>query len=111
MQYLVTMETIDAAMPSSPDQIIPFMENMVIPNHEALTKLQAEKKILAGGCLVGKRANVFIAEAASNEELHQLLMSLPMFAMLETEVTPLTSVEDCCSQIHQNLERRKTVPR
>lgn len=107
MRYLVTMDTIDTATPSSPDQIISFMENMVIPNHEALTKLEAEKKILAVGCLVGKRANVLIVEAASNEELHQLLMSLPMFAMLEIDVTPLTSVEDCCAQIRQNLERRK----
>ena len=107
MKYLVTMTTINTAVPPSPDQIIPFMENMVIPNHEALTKLEAEKKILAGGCVAGGRANVFIAEAASNEELHQLLMSLPMFAMLETEVTPLTSVESCCANIRQNLERRK----
>ena len=101
------MKTIDTTTPPSPDQIIPYMENMVIPNHEALTKLEAEKKILAGGCLVGKRANVFIVEVASNEELHQLLMSLPMFALLETDVVPLTSVEDCCAQIRQNLERRK----
>ena len=107
MRYLVTMKTIDTATPSSPDQIIPFMENMVIPNHEALIKLEAEKKILAGGCVAGSRANVLIAEAASNEEIHQLLMSLPMFAMMEVDVTPLASVEGCCAQIRQNLERRK----
>ena len=111
MKYLVTMKTIDTAMPPSPDQIIPFMENMVIPNHEALTKLEAEKKILAQGCVAGSRANVCIIETASNDELHQLLMSLPMFAMLEVDVTPLTSVEGCCTQIRQNLERRKAAPR
>jgi len=38
------MKTIDTAMPPSPDQIIQFMENKVIPHHEALTKLEAEKK-------------------------------------------------------------------
>ncbi len=107
MRYLVTMKTINTAMPPSPDQIIPYLEHMVIPHHEALAKLEAEKKILAGGCLVGQRANVLIAEAASNEELHQLLMSLPMFAMMETDVTPLTSVEDCCANIRQSLEHFK----
>ena len=111
MRYLVTMKTIDTAMPPSPDQIIQFMENKVIPHHEALTKLEAEKKILAGGCVAGSRANVFIAEATSNEELHQLLMSLPMFAVLEVEVTPLASVEGCCANIRQNLERLKAAPR
>ncbi len=110
MRYLVTMKNVETAMPPSPDQIIPFMENMVIPNHEALTKLEAERKILAAGCLVGKRANVFIVEAASNEELHQLLMSLPMFSMLEIDVTPLTSAEVCCANIRRNLERLKAAP-
>ncbi len=111
MENPVTMKTVETAMTLSPDQIIPFMENIVIPNHEALTKLEAEKKILAGGCVAGSRANVFIMEAASNEELHQLLMSLPMFGMLEIDVTPLTSVEDCCTNIRQNLEHLKEARR
>ena len=107
MRYLITMETIDTTIPSSPDQVIPYMENLVIPQHEALTKLEAEKKILASGCVAGKRAHVFIMDVASNEELHQLLMSLPMFPMLKTDVAPLTTVEDCCAQIGKNLERFK----
>ena len=76
-----------------------------------MTKLEAEKKILAQGCVAGSRANVLIVEASSNEELHQLLMSLPMFAMTEIYVTPLTTVEHCCASIRQNLERLKTAPR
>ncbi len=111
MRYLVTMKTIDTAMPPSPDQMVQFMGNMVIPHHEALTKLEVEKKILAQGCVVGSRANVLIADAVSNEELHQLLMSLPMFGMSEIDVTPLTSVEDCCTNIRQILEHLKEARR
>lgn len=69
--------------------------------------MEGEKKILAGGGPVGKRATVFIIDAASNEELNQLLVSLPMWNMMEVDVTPLRSFEDGSKQTRQSLERLK----
>ena len=107
MRYLVTMKTIDTAMPPSPDQIIQFMENKVIPHHEALTKLEAEKKILAGGICAGQRAGVAIVEAASNEELSQMLHSLPFWGLVKVSVTPLVSFQDQAAAARKDLERLK----
>lgn len=110
MKYLVTMELVETALPAilaSPQATVQHIEQRVIPTHEALMKLEAERKILAGGALVGRRANAFIVEAASNEELSRLLMSLPLSPMMKVEVTPLQSFEDIAAQVRQNLERLK----
>lgn len=88
MKYLVTLELIGHP-PTSPPELLYHLENRIIPTHEALQKLEAEKKILAGGDYSGRRGTAFIVEAASNEELTQLLMSFPMWSLMKVEVTPL----------------------
>jgi muconolactone delta-isomerase len=67
------------------------LEEVVLPTFDVLMKLEAQKKIAAGGLPVGDRAFVFIVEAASNEELDRLLRSLPAWGVLEWHVTPLQS--------------------
>jgi hypothetical protein len=62
---------------------------IILPSFEVLMRLEAEKKILAGGLPVGDRAFVFIAEASSNEELDRLLRSIPMWGALKWKVTAL----------------------
>lgn len=39
--------------------------------------------------VVGRYANVSIFDATSNDELHQLLSSLPLYPYMSIEVTPL----------------------
>ncbi|MGH8458854.1 MAG: hypothetical protein ACRESV_05850 [Nevskiales bacterium] len=60
---------------------------------DALMKLETDKKILAGGLPVGDRALVFIPEAASHEEVDQLLRDLPAWGVLKWVVTPLQSFD------------------
>ncbi len=60
---------------------------------DALMKLETDKKILAGGLPVGDRALVFILEAASHEEVDQLLRDLPAWGVLKWVVTPLQSFD------------------
>ena len=74
---------------ASPEEAKEILQNVVLPSFDLLSKLEKSKKILAGGLPVGDRAFVFIAEAASNEELDQMLRSLPMWGALDWEVTPL----------------------
>jgi muconolactone delta-isomerase len=76
---------------ASPEEAVEILEEVVLPTFDALGKLEAQKKIVAGGLPVGDRAFVFIAEAASNEELDRLLRSLPAWGVLEWHVTPLQS--------------------
>jgi len=76
---------------ASPDEALRVLESNVLPTFDVLVQLEAEKAILAGGLPVGERSLVFIAEAASNDDLDQLLRNLPMWGTLQWKVTPLQS--------------------
>jgi len=74
---------------SSPKEAAQVLKEVILPSFDMLLKLEAEKKILAGGLPVGDRAFVFIVEATSNDEVDQLLRNIPMWDSLDWEVTPL----------------------
>ena len=76
---------------ATPEEAVEILEEVVLPTFDALMKLEAQKKIAAGGLPVGDRAVVFIVEAASNEELDRLLRSIPAWGVLDWHVTPLQS--------------------
>ena len=87
MKYLVT--GYDGPGFATPQQALEMLENLVLPSLDALNKLQAEKRILAGGLKVGERAFVFIAEAESNEKLDRMLREIPFWGLVKWQVTPL----------------------
>ena len=107
MKYLVTMELIGTVPVASPQELVQWMEQTVIPSEEAAMKLEAEGKILAGGDLSGRRGWAFIMEAASNEELSRLLMGIPEWPFLKVDVTPLESFGERLAQTREGLERLK----
>jgi muconolactone D-isomerase len=107
MKYLVTMELIGTPQIASPQERVQWLEQIVIPSEEAATKLEAEGKILAGGDLSGRRGWAFIMEAASNEELSQLLMSIPQWTLLQVNVTPLDSISERLAQERESLKQMK----
>ena len=106
MLYLVTMESLETGLLPL-QQNAQIIERAIIPGLEAVTKLEAEKKILAGGVFVGARSGVVIIEAASNEELGELLQSLPFRGVMKIDVTPLESMEYRLSLARKNLEQLK----
>ena len=109
MLYLVTMETIErGALP--PQQMAQLAEELIIPGMEALAKLAAEKKILAGGAFAGASSGVLIIEAASNEELGRLLKGLPFWGLMNIDVTPLQSFEEETAQVRQLVQHLKAAP-
>lgn len=89
MKYLVTGS--EGPGFATPEEAVESLEEVILPTFDALMKLEAQKKIAAGGLPVGDRAVVFIVEAASNEELDRLLRSIPAWGVLEWHVTPLQS--------------------
>jgi muconolactone delta-isomerase len=106
MLYLVTIELIGTP-PGSPQEMVNHLEEKIIPTHEALLKLQAEKVILAGGDMSGRRATAFIVNVASNEELSKLLMGFPMWPIENVVVTPLEPFEERQARHREFLERLK----
>ncbi|MGA3174330.1 MAG: muconolactone Delta-isomerase family protein, partial [Syntrophorhabdales bacterium] len=87
-----------------PEDMIEVLEDFVLPGFEVLKKLQSENKILAGGVPLSERAVAFIIDAASNEELDQIMRALPMWPMLEWQVTPLQSFEGRAFQDRRMLQ-------
>ena len=78
---------------ASPEEAVEVLEKGILPTFDALLKLEAEKKILAGGLPVADRAFVFILEASSNDEADQILREIPAWGVLKWKVTPLQSFE------------------
>ena len=108
MQYLVTAEWIDPMgnIPSAPKDFAQVIDQAVVPSMEALAKLAAEKKILAGGVLSGSRAISFVVEASSNDEATELVQGVPFWIFMQWKVTPLESFQHhsaFASQASQSL--------
>ena len=74
---------------ASPKEAVKVLEEIILPSFDEIIRLEKKKKILAGGLPVGDRSFVFIVEASSNEELDQMLRTLPMWGSLDWEVTAL----------------------
>lgn len=91
----------------SPEEAAAILEGAVLPSFDQLIKLEKSKKILAGGLPVGERALVFIVEAASNEELDQLLQDLPLWGVLEWEVKPLQTFAGRAAQERDLVKKLK----
>ena len=79
----------------------------MIPTFERLTKLVAEGNVRAGGAPAGARATAFIVDAASNDELTDILMSLPLWSRAKWHVTPLDGFQQRIHSVRQLLERVK----
>ena len=88
MLYLVTTDHFLQGTPRSPEQTELLFEQ-VIGSLKILNELQVKGKILAGGTPSGQRKHVFFIEANSNDEVTELLQSLPFWAEHRWEVVPL----------------------
>jgi len=105
MQYLVHMRLTTSGRPVTPADGAAFIEQVILPTLELCTKLQDEKKIVAGGPLSGAIALALIVNADSARELDDLISSLPVWPRMETDVTPLTTFEGRALMVRQRLEQ------
>lgn len=107
MQYLVQMKLVAQGRPTSPEAGITLIENYIVPSLEMCGKLREKKTILAGGPISGTIGIAMIVEAASPLELDGIFEDLPVWPLMETSVTPLTTFEDRIGAISPRLERDK----
>ncbi len=105
MNYLVQLTL--AIRPATPQEGIVFIEQFILPTLELCKKLEAEKKIVAGGPLSGAVALSLIVSAESAEELDDLITCLPVWPRMETTVTPLTTFDVRMQAVRVRLEQLK----
>jgi len=88
------------------EEAIEMLENIVIPAFEEFEDLESEGA-LVGGVPIGERAFAFIIEAESHEDVDRTLRSMPIWNMLEWEVTPLVDFESRAKQEREILKDLK----
>jgi muconolactone delta-isomerase len=79
------------------DQLTQFIRSAVLPSVESLTRLQAQGKVVYGGYPVGRPAIVLLVDAHSEEELYEILESLPLWEQVEVEITRMQGFEELVS--------------
>jgi muconolactone delta-isomerase len=104
MQYLVQMNLASNSRPTTPQEETTFIQGYIFPSLEMLKKLQEEKKILAGGPISGAIGIALILQADSAQEIDELVESLPVWPLMETAVTPLTTFDSRIATLRPKLE-------
>ena len=89
MLYLVTTDHFGGP-PPPPEQMEALLET-VGASMEVLDGLLRDGKIVAGGVPAGQKRHVFIVDAESNDEVTELVHSLPFWIAHRWEITPLES--------------------
>ncbi len=103
MHYLVSAS--EGPGYTSVKETLKVLEDLVLPLFESLMRLQAEKKILAGGVPLGDRAVIFIVEAASNGDVDRMLRSLPMWSLFKWNVIALETFAGRAAQEREFVQR------
>jgi muconolactone delta-isomerase len=106
MKYLVDMRLTEYGR-QDPREGLAFIENYILPSLEQCKKLEAEKKIVAGGPISGTIGFALMVEASSALELDEIIEGLPIWPRMRTTVTPLTSFDDRAKAIKPRLEHIK----
>src|SRR5260370_22200394 len=94
MRFLVDMRLTESARPKPPEDRAHFVKTVVFPTLTQCNKLAEEGKIVAGGPASAQIRLILVIEAASALELDEMIERLPVWALTETTVTPLTTFED-----------------
>ncbi len=104
MLYLVTGEWVEAGALVPPEQMAGILETTVVPSLEIWERWEQEGRI-KGGVFAGERAGAFVLEAASHEEVGELLSSLPFWGLVKWQVKPLQSARSTIERDRRVIER------
>ena len=94
MLFLVELDHVKSGWPLPPEAGQTFIEQVILPTLARAEELVAEKKIVAGGPVLGRIALRLIVEVESPQEVDQLVSSLPIWPLAESKVTPLVGFEE-----------------
>src|ERR1700722_16993884 len=103
MNYLVQLKL--TSRPDTSQEGIVFIEQFILPTLDLCKRLEAEKKIVAGGPLSGAIALSLIVSVESVQELDELITSLPVWPRTETTVTPLSTFDVRIQAVRSRLQQ------
>ena len=93
--------------PANPQEGVAFIEQFILPTLAQCKKLEAERKIVAGGPLSGAIALSLVLSAESVQELDSVISSLPVWPLMETTVTPLSTFDVRMQAVRARLQQLK----
>ena len=103
MLYLVIAEVKGTPPPPTVESLQQGLATL-----ERLDELTREGTVLAAGVFAGRLGMSFTVDAASNNELHQIVASLPTFMQAEWQTIPLVSLTDDLAMTRTALEHLGT---
>lgn len=106
MLFLVSGEWVEVGALLPPEQVVALIERAVVPSLEIWARWEEEGRV-KGGIFAGERAGVLVLEAASSEEVGQLLGSLPFWGMVKWHVRPLQSVRSTIERERRIAEQTR----
>jgi len=108
MLFLVELDHVKSGLPLPPEAGRAFIEQVILPTLARGEQFLAEKKIVAGGPVLGGIALRLIVEVESPQEVDQLVSSLPIWPLAESKVTPLVGFGERRNSVQTLLETLKT---
>jgi muconolactone delta-isomerase len=109
MRYLIEMKLSSSGRPKDPQDGIFLIERYILPSLKICRKWQAEGKLLAGGPVSASIQLAFVLEVESVQELDDLVESLPLWPLMETSVTPLTTFEGRIQAVQSKFKELKSL--
>lgn len=109
MLYLVTGEWVEPGLLAPPAQVADAIEQAVFPSFERLEQWEKEGK-LKGGIFAGERAGAFVIEAASNDEIGEMVALLPFWGLVKWHVRPLQSVRSALERDRRAIAQLRAAP-
>jgi hypothetical protein len=89
MLYLVIAEVKNAPPPATVESLEQGLATL-----ERLDELTRAGTVVGAGVFAGRMGMSFTIDAASNNELHQIVATLPTFMQAEWQTIPLVSLAD-----------------
>jgi muconolactone delta-isomerase len=111
MQYLVQMRLANPSRPTTTAEGEIFIEQYIHPRLERCEELQSHDNIIVGGPVSGAVALDLIVDADSARGLDEVITSLPVWPLMETTITPLTTFSDRRQAVLAIRERLATQTR
>ncbi len=108
MLFLVELDHVKSGMTLTPEAGRAFIEQTILPTLARAEQLFADRKILAGGPVLGRVSLRFIVEADSLQDVDGLITSLPIWPVAETRVTPLVALDERKKHVQMLFEHLAT---
>ena len=108
MLYLIKAQAIENAVAGPPEQVIPLVENVIIPSFKMLVEGERGKKFM-GGAIAGRRGWAVIADFPGHEDMNRWVMGMPFWNMQNTEVLPLVSFQSQLDSLSKRMQDVKSM--